>query len=254
MRSRNSLRSGILLASGILVLIAGSLITATTQEKPPYKTTGTEATIVGTISFEGTPPKPLRIDTSADPVCETANPDQTTDWVVVTDHKLANVVVYLRGESFNLYSFETPSGGVTLEHKGCRYVPHVLGLQTQQRLWVLNSDATTHNTHPTPKNNREWNYSQPSGAAAITQIFDSPELFIPFKDNQHPWEKACVGVFSHPFFSVSGTDGTYKISGLPPGQYTVVAWHEKLGEQTVDLFLAGSEQKNLDFTFKASAH
>src|SRR5438128_1960517 len=155
MRSRNSLRIGILLTSGILVLIAGSLITATTQEKPPYKTTGTEATIVGTISFDGTPPKPLRIDTSADPVCETTNPDQTTDWVVVSDHKLANVVVYVRGESLNLYSFETPSAGVTLEHKGCRYVPHVLGLQTQQTLWVLNSDATTHNTHPTPKNNRD---------------------------------------------------------------------------------------------------
>jgi hypothetical protein len=51
---------------------------------------------------------------------------------------------------------------------------------------------------------------------------------------------------------VSSTDGSYKISGLPPGQYTVVAWHEKLGEQTIGVFLAGSEQKNLDFTFKAS--
>ena len=253
MRSRNSIRIGILLATGILLVIAGSLITATSQEKPAYKPTGSEATIVGTISFEGTPPEPSQIDTSADSVCEKFDP-LMTDWVIVKDHKLANVVVYVRGESLNLYSFETPSEGVTLEHKGCRYVPHVLGLQVQQRLWVLNSDATTHNTHPIPKNNRDWSYSQPSGAAVITQVFDSPELFIPFKDNQHPWEKAYVGVFSHPFFSVSATDGTYKISGVPPGRYSVVAWHERLGEQTVDLFLAGSEQKNLDFAFKASDH
>jgi hypothetical protein len=252
MRLRNSFTIGILLAAGIL--IGSSLITATNQEKPLYKATGTEATIVGTISFEGIPPKPLRIDTSADPVCETVNPEATTDWVVVKDHKLANVVVYLQSESLNLYSFDVPSAEVTLEHKGCRYLPHVLGMQTQQTLKVLNSDPTTHNTHPTPKNNREWNQSQPPGAAALEQRFAWPELFIPIKDNQHPWEKAYVGVFSHPFFAVSSADGTFRISGAPPGQYTVVAWHERLGEQTVDVFLAGSEQKTLDFTFKASDH
>lgn len=224
------------------------------QDKPVYKATGGEARLEGTISFVGKPPEPMRIDTGADPICGKINPDPTTDSVLVTDQKLANVVVYVRGESLNAYSFDAPSGEVTLEHKGCKYVPHVLGMQTQQTLRVVNSDPTTHNTHPTPKNNREWNQSQPPGGGVIAQRFALPELFIPFKDNQHPWEKAYVGVFSHPFFSVSGKDGSYKIYGLPPGQYTVVAWHEKLGEQTVDLFLAGSEQKNLDFAFKAADH
>jgi hypothetical protein len=245
---------GILLTIGSLSLVAVSPGTATNQEKPIYKATGSEATIVGTISFIGRPPKPLRIDTSADPICETVNPDPITDWVIVNNHKLANVVVYVRGESLNAYSFDAPSSDVTLEHKGCQYVPHVLGMQTQQTLKVLNSDPTTHNTHPTPKNNREWNQSQPPGAVAIEQRFAWPELFIPIKDNQHPWEKAYVGVFSHPFFSITGTDSSYKISGLPPGEYTIVAWHEKFGEQTVDVFLAGSEQRTLDFTFKAPDH
>ena len=224
------------------------------QDKPIYKPTGNEATLTGTISFTGTPPEPFRIDTSADSICEKVSPELLTDLVVVTNQKLANVVVYVRGEMLNWYSFDAPSAEVTLEHKDCHYVPHVLGMQTQQTLKVLNSDLTTHNTHPTPKNNREWNQSQPPGPTAIEERFAMPELFIPFKDNQHPWEKAYVGVFSHPFFSVSGTDGSYKISGLPPGQYTVVAWHEKLGEQTIDLFLAGSEQRNLDFRFKQSDH
>jgi hypothetical protein len=255
MRFKTSRKSvSTLLAAGGLMLVALSVNTATMQEKPVYKPTGGEATIVGTISFVGQPPKPFRIDTSADPICAKANPDASTDWVVVHNQKLANVVVYLRSESLNTYSFPAPSPDVTLEHKGCQYVPHVLGMQTQQTLKVVNSDPTAHNTHPTPKNNDEWNQSQGSGAGPLEQRFPSPELFIPIKDSQHPWEKAYVGVFSHPFFSVSSTDGSYKISGLPPGEYTVVAWHEKLGEQTVDVFLAGSELRNLDFSFKPSDH
>jgi carboxypeptidase family protein len=252
MRSGSASRTiGILLAIVLFGIVGLSLNAATNQDKPTYKIMGSEVTLVGTISFIGSPPEPVRIDMSADPICYKVNPHPTTEWVIVANQKLANVVIYVRGEPLNLYSFDAPSPDVTLEHKGCRYVPHVLGMQTQQTLRIVNSDPTTHNTHPTPKNNREWNQSQPPGAVAIEQRFESPELFIPVKDNQHPWEKAYVGVFSHPFFSVSSEDGSYKISGLPPGQYTIVAWHEKFGEQTVDVSLTGNERRNLDFAFKA---
>src|SRR5207245_10907339 len=100
MRLRTSPRTiGILLAIGSLIPVAGSLGTASNQEKPIFQATGSEATIVGTISFAGTPPEPVRIDASADPICERVNPDPTSDWVVVTNQKLANVIVYVRGES-----------------------------------------------------------------------------------------------------------------------------------------------------------
>ena len=254
MRFRIAIPIVILLIIGIPILVGGSLITTTTQEKPIYKSTGSEGTIVGTISFVGTPPKPLRIDMSADPICYTVNSDPITDWIVVSDQKLANVLVYVRSESLNAHSFEAPSPEVMLEHRGCRYVPHVLGMQTNQILKILNNDPTTQNTHATPRSNPDWNQSQPVGSAALELRFKSPEVSVPMKDNQHPWEKAYVGVFTHPFFAVTGMDGSYKISGLPSGQYTIVAWHEKLGEQTIDAFVAGSEQKNLDFTFKASDH
>jgi hypothetical protein len=234
------------------VFVVVSLNSATHQDKPTYKVTGEEANLLGTINFAGVPPKPKQIDMSADPMCEGVNPESPTEDVVVTDGKLANVVVYARaGDSLNAYLFAIPTTEVTLEHKRCQYVPRVLGMLPQQTLKILNSDPTTHNTHPTPKNNREWNQSQPPGAIPIEQRFAMPELFIPIKDNQHPWEKAYVGVFSHPFFSVSATDGSYKITGLPPGQYTIVAWHEKYGEQTVDVSFGSREQKTLDFTFKA---
>jgi hypothetical protein len=135
--------------------------------------------------------------------------------VVVKDHKLANVFVYVRGENLNLYSFEPSSPTVVLEHKGCRYEPHVFGMQTQQTLRVLNDDNTTHNTHPTPKNNREWNQSQPAGAV-IEQRFAWPELFIPIKDNQHPWEKLTwVSFRIHFFLSARLTEHTKSLECLP---------------------------------------
>ena len=224
---------------------------ATNQGKPVYRTTGNEANLAGTVSFVGVPPQPRRIDVSADPICELINPEPLTEDVVVTDGKLANVFVYaLAGDALEAYQFAAPSSDVFLEHKGCQYVPRVLGMQTQQILKILNSDPTTHNTHPIPKNNREWNQSQPPGASPIEHGFESRELFIPVKDNQHPWEKAYVGVFLHPFFAVSNRDGLYKIAWLPPGQYTIVAWHEKYGEQTVDVSIGRREDKRLDFTFR----
>ncbi len=252
MRLRMSHHTGrAVLSMTLLIVIAASMRSSVKQDKPIYKPNGGEGSIIGTISFDGIPPKSLVIDTSADPVCEALNPDLRTDWVMVADHKLQNVVVYLRGDSLNSYSFDAPSTGVTLEHKGCRYVPHVLGMQATQTLRIVNRDPTTHNTHPTPKVNAEWNQSQPPDAAAIERRLE-PELFIPVKDNQHPWEKAYVGVFTHPFFAVSASDGTYRISGVPPGQYSVVAWHERLGEQALELFVGGGEEKRQDFKFKPS--
>jgi hypothetical protein len=245
---------GILLTIAVFAVVGVSLSASPQQDKPTYKTTGNEAAMVGRISFVGAPREPRRIDMSADPICDKANSEPTTDWVVVSDQKLANVFVYVRGESLNAYSFEAPPPDAALEHKRCRYEPHVLGMQTQQTLKIINSDLTTHNTHVTPKSNPDWNQSQPAASAPLELRFARPEVFIPIRDNQHPWEKAYIGVFSHPFFSVSSTDGSYKISGLPPGQYTVVAWHEQFGEQTVDLFLTAGEQKSLDFIFKAIDH
>jgi hypothetical protein len=169
---------GIFLSIGTLLFILVSISTATTtQEKTLYKPSGSEATIVGTISFAGTPQARV-IDMSADPICEKVNAERTSDWVVVTDHKLANVVVYVRSESLNAYSFDAPSPEVTLEHRGCQLVPHVIGMLPQQTLKILNSDPTTHNTHAIGKNNRDWNQSQSPGAAALKQHFSLPELFI----------------------------------------------------------------------------
>lgn len=228
---------------------------ASSSLKKPYVSTGYEAVLSGSISFSGKPPKPLVIDMSADPSCYQMNPKPRTETVVVKNGKLVNVFVYVKNSTeLDSYTFEIPTSTVVMERKGCRHVPRVLGLRVGQPLTIVNSDPTHHNIHPVPKNNREWNLTQVPGAVALIKTFDFPETFIPFKCNQHPWEKGYLGVFSHPFFAVSDEKGNYRIEGLPPGQYTLVAWHERLGEKTIDVTFTPGEQRDLSFTFEAADH
>lgn len=222
--------SAIAIATTIAIAIAFHLPSQDPgSSEKPYVRTGGEATLSGTVTFAGKPPSERIIDMSADPTCYQFNPEPTTEWYVVSNQQLANVIVYVTNNVLDNYSFEIPSSPVLLDHKGCRYEPHVLGMRVGQVLRITNSDETVHNTHPTPKYNLEWNQSQPIGAPAIEKTFKHPEVAVPIKDNQHPWEKAYVGVFSHPFFAVTDASGNFLIEGLPPGTYKVIAWHESLG-------------------------
>ena len=222
------------------------------QGKVTYQRTGSEGTITGKISFIGEPPQPKRIDGSADPQCEAGNAEELfTQDVIVKAGKLSNAFVYIQsGEALDWYAFEAPATAVLLAHHGCQFAPRVIGMQTQQTIKIANEDATTHNTHFMPKNNPDWNQSQPEGADPLVHKFAAPDVLIPVKCNQHPWEKAYVAVLSHPFFAISSRNGSYEISGLPPGQYTVVAWHERFGEQRSEVSIGAKEKKNLDFSFK----
>ena len=186
----------------------------------------------------------------ADLACAHLVPNPKVRHTLVRDGKLANVFIYVESrDALSGYTFEMPAQEAVLEHKKCDYSPRLLGIRTGQPLKILNSDPTAHNTHPTPKSNREWNQSQPEGGAPIVKSFDRPETFIPFKCNQHPWEKAWIGVFDHPFFAISARDGSYKIEGLPPGDYKIIAWHEVLGLKEVETTLVPYQAKVLDFSF-----
>jgi plastocyanin len=209
----------------------------------------TVATVSGTVKFDGAAPKPAKIDMSQDPACaqKGANVAET---VVADNGNLANVFVYVK-EGLGDRTFDTPKDPVKLDQEGCRYHPHVLGVMAGQTVQVLNSDNTTHNIHPTPKDNREWNESQPPKAAPLEKTFARPEIMLPVKCNQHPWMKMYVNVVKNPYFAVTGKDGKFDIKGLPPGSYTLVAVHEKLGEQTQQVTVGPKDSKTVDFTFKA---
>jgi plastocyanin len=212
----------------------------------------TAGVITGKVTLSGTPPKMMIIRMGAEPACEKEHkqPVHAEDVVVGNDSALENVVVYIKSGLGN-YSYPAPSEPAKLDQVGCMYVPHVVALMAGQQLEVLNSDPVTHNIHPLPKDNREWNESQPPNSSPIIKEFTRPELSIPVKCNIHPWMKAYICVFNHPYFAVTGTDGTFTIKNVPPGTYTVAAWQEKYGTQETQVTVSAKETKTVNFTFKA---
>jgi plastocyanin len=188
---------------------------------------------------------------AAEPTCARvhATPALTEDVIVGAAGALHNVVVYLKGD-FSQYSFPAASAPVMLDQKGCQYTPHMIAMQVGQPLHVMNSDQTTHNIHPVPVNNREWNESQPPGAGAINQSFAREEIAIPVKCNVHPWMKSYVAVVGHPYFHVTGADGSFSLTNVPPGTYTLTAWHELYGASEQSVTVAASGATTMDFTFR----
>ena len=206
----------------------------------------TVASVSGTVKFDGAAPKAAKIDMSQDPACKGAN---TAETVVADNGNLANVFVYVK-DGLGNRTFDVPTQAVTIDQQGCRYHPHVLGVMAGQNVQIKNDDQTTHNIHPTPKDNREWNESQPPAAAPIEKNFAREEIMLTAKCNQHPWMKMYINVVKSPFYAVTGPDGKYEIKGLPPGDYTIAFVQEKLGEQDQKVTLAAKDSKTVDASFK----
>jgi plastocyanin len=212
------------------------------------------ATVSGAAKFDGTAPKPTKIDMSQDPACKKAGGDNMTETVVADDGNLANVFVYVKEGLPANQAYEMPKDKVVVDQEGCRYHPHVLGVMAGQTVEIRNSDNTTHNIHPSPKDNKEWNESQPPKGAPLEKNFARQEILIPVKCNQHPWMKMYLGVVKHPYFAVTDKDGKFSIKDLPPGDYTLAAVHEKFGEQTMKVKVEPkADMKDQNFTFKAGA-
>ncbi len=220
--------------------------TAVTKVDP-----ATAATITGKVAFAGKAPARNRLIMDAEPDCKALHsaPVLGEEVVVNANGTLANVFVYVKA-GLEGKTFEPAQGGIALDQKGCVYRPHVSGARAGQLISITNSDPTTHNIHPMPKVNREWNRSQPPRGANIEQSFPRPEIMIPVKCNVHPWMKSYIGVVDHPFFAVTGEQGTFEIKGLPPGEYTIAAWHEKYPAMEQKVTVAASASQAVEFTFK----
>jgi plastocyanin len=243
--------AAMLLAAGC----GGSEPAPSASAPPPGATRvdpSTAGNLTGRILFEGTPPPNEQIRMASDPACARENPGEVSlDTVVVSGGGLENVFVYVKDGLGNYY-FDIPSEPARLDQKGCRYVPHVLGLRVGQPLEIINSDATLHNVHAIPAVNQEFNFSQSIQGMRKTQTFTAREVMVRFKCDVHSWMHAYLGVLDHPYFAVSANGGEFEIKGLPPGTYTVEAWHENLGTQSQSVTLGEKEAKEIAFTFKAA--
>jgi plastocyanin len=268
------MRRALVLGLGLLVCGyaagCGGSEPADTAQQPPA--TGTEpaapaaqgaqpaqalgdSSITGTVTFEGQAPTLAPIAMDAEPVCAKAHGGPVpAEMLVLGDGKtMANIMVWVSGGLPAGATWPVPETPVALDQKGCVYVPHVMGIMVGQTYRILNSDGILHNIHSLPKINPTFNRGQPATVKEITTSFPKPETMFQIKCDVHPWMSAYIGVYTHPFFSVTSTDGKYTISGLGAGTYEITAWHERLGTQTASVTVGAKDTASQDFTFAVPA-
>ncbi|MDE1177892.1 MAG: carboxypeptidase regulatory-like domain-containing protein [Edaphobacter sp.] len=207
--------------------------------------------VTGVVHFKGQAPARLQIDMTMDPACGKGAANLTEQYVV-NNGGLANVYVYVKsGPAAAMQAGPMTSAPVVLDQVGCRYVPHVIAVMKGGVVEFRNSDGTMHNIHTMPQSNPGVDVSEGPKGAPEQRRFDTPEVMIPVRCNNHPWMNAFINVSATPFFAVTDADGRFSIEGLPPGTYTLAAVHEKLGEQTFQLTVASKSQATAEFTFAA---
>jgi plastocyanin len=213
------------------------------------------SSVTGTATFDGKVPslRPLAMD--ADPACakKHSKPVPSEMLVLGNGNTMGNILVWVSKGLPAGKTWPAPKTPVVLDQKGCVYVPHVMGIMVGQAYKILNSDGILHNVHALPKINRGFNRPMPATVKEASATFDKPEAVFQIKCDVHPWMSAYVGAFTHPFFSVTGTDGKFTISGLDPGTYEITAWHERLGTQTASVTVAANETKTQNFKFTTPA-
>jgi plastocyanin len=253
---KQSVKTCLLLAAAMLAACSGSKPAQQSEAAPAkaayYKVDpATAGSVSGKVVFTGKRPPRKKVDMDEDPVCAKLHSTPVFDdsLVVNPNGTLANVFIYVK-HGLEGKTFEPPADPVTIDQHGCWFIPRVLGIQTGQTLKVTNSDPLTHNIHPRAHINREWNQSQSAGADPLTRRFMRPEIMIRVKCNIHSWMHAWIGVVDNPYFAVTGTDGSFGLKNLPPGNYTIAAWQEDLGNSEQQVTVPPSGTSELVFTYK----
>ena len=235
----------------VLALMAFLPVEETTPEAPSPAL----GSVTGTITYDDRVPPPGRgpfrpIDMSADPACakKHSEPVPGGSLVLGDGNTLGNVFVQIKNAPRKDYP--TPQEAVVIDQNGCIYIPHVVGVMVGQTLQFKNSDGILHNVHGLPEVNREFNIGMPPTLKETEQTFNKPEPLFKVKCDVHPWMNSYVAVMTHPYFAVTGVDGSFKIDDLPDGTYEIEAWHERLGTQTKNITVTGGRAASADFFFE----
>ena len=218
----------------------------------PSAVAGGGGTITGTVKFSGTPPPPTPINFGAEKQCALVHgttPPNVEDVVINSNGTVRDVLIYVTGEVPGQYA--APTEPLVFEQRGCIFVPHVGAVMVGQPVEVRNDDPILHNVRAQSKLGQSFNVAQPVQGMKTAKVFQKPEIGMSLKCDVHFWMTAFLHILPHPFFGVTGEEGTVVIRNLPAGTYTLEAWHEKLGSQTHSVTVKDGETTPIEFVFKS---
>jgi hypothetical protein len=231
------------------VLLAGWSVRTAGQQPLINVLPRATGTISGKISFEGPALSNTPVQMSTDPFCQQHSADYPTlETVKVSDGGLENVIIYISSGLPLGVTYAVPPTPVELDQLNCHYIPHVLTMMTRQRLRITNSDSTLHNVHAWSEKNPQFNIGQPVKDMVSYATFAYPEMPLVIRDDVHSWKSAFVGVFDHPFHTVSKSGGLFELQ-VPPGYYEITAWHEKYGQKTMMVGVVENERRVFHIVF-----
>jgi plastocyanin len=234
----------------IRALIAGGLIGVNMVAGGSVAQAQAGGTVSGQVTFEGTPPARKTIEFGPERQCalDHTHPPQQED-LVITDGAVQWVLVYVKEGLTG--DFPAPTEPVVVDQKGCLFLPHVTVARVGQPVEFRNSDPVLHNVRGKSSQAQGFNVAQPIQGMKTTKTLKKPEVGMLLHCDVHYWMDSYLHVLPHPFYAVTGADGTFNLADLPAGTYTIEAWHEKLGTQTQTVTVAEGQAVPLTFTFKA---
>ena len=231
-----------------LLVLAGAVALGAGLSSAPAVQAQANGKVTGRILFKGTPPEPIKVKMAADPRCQQANPNGAERKQI--DGKnggLANVIVAIKTKVKGTAApLTTP---VMLDQVGCMYTPPVIALMVGQPLKMRNSDETLHNIHPRPVVNEGFNVGQPRKGSETEKKFDKPETIFPVSCDVHPWMRAYIAIFDHPYFTITRDDGSFEIPNVPPGEYEIEAQHPTLKLMTGKAVVKAGAAGTVEITY-----
>jgi len=250
-------RQGLLAAGQVAALSAIALLLACSNSpSPPSQAVvatpvdpATAGTVRVEVRYDGAVPTPKVIDMRSAPQCAAAYTAPVYDQsLLVADGSLANAVVWIKS-GLEHWVFAPPAAPVVIDQQGCVYQPHVAAAMVSQPVQFTNSDPDPHNVHGRPTVLAQWNFMMSRQGATRTLTFDKPEVAVPLGCDIHPWMSAYLAVLPNPYFGVTPANGTVTLTQVPPGEYVVAVWHEKLGSREQRVVVTPSGSARVQFAF-----